>query len=73
MTENTNQLENIQIIKKQKHQKIHEQPAYSCGLKSPIPECCGVNCPQLSHDCKNHCPFEYDHERAMNELLKGGK
>ena len=72
MTENINQLENVQIIKKQKHKILHEQPSYPRGVKFPIPECCGVNCPQLSQGCKNHCPFGYDHEMAVKEILNRG-
>ena len=44
-------------------------------IKSPnnsgIPNCCGVNCPDLSQGCKDHCPNGYDHEKATASEQKG--
>ena len=37
-----------------------------------IPDCCGVNCPDLSQGCKDHCPNGYDHEKATASEQKGG-
>ena len=36
-----------------------------------IPDCCGVNCPDLSQGCKDHCPNGYDHEKATASEQKG--
>ena len=37
-----------------------------------IPNCCGVNCPDLSQGCKDHCPHGYDHEKATASEQKKG-
>jgi len=37
------------------------------------PDCCGVNCPDLSQGCKDHCPNGYDHEKATASEQKGGR